>query len=199
MSIKWISGLFGVSLALACTAAQAQTAPCTGLQNCVADGAVRANVTGVTGSIERGVQKVTVRVSFTNIGKTPLILNYKRGSAKMADENGQAYQIYWSETSTSAVTGIPVSTRRKASSQFTLAPGQSRAAAFRYERHVGKGVLGTVFEPSLTVEEYELLPSNELRLAGEHSLYFGPTRSGVSGAKPAQTLQGLRGMLKKDK
>jgi hypothetical protein len=199
MSIKRISGFFGVSLALACAAAQAQTAPCTGLQNCVTDGAVRANVTGVTGSIERGVQKITVRVSFANLGKAPLILNYKRGSAKMADENGQAYQIYWSETSTSAVTGIPVSTRRKASSQFTLGPGQSRAAAFRYERHVGKGVLGTVFEPSLTVEEYELLPSNQLRLVGEHALYFGPMRSGFSGSNAGQTLQVLRGLFKKDK
>lgn len=196
MSINRIAGFLAAPLALACAAAQGQTAPCVGVQSCVVDGAVRANITGVTGAVERGVQKITVRVSFVNLGKTPLILNYKRGSAKMVDENGQAYQIYWSETSTSAVTGIPVSTRRNASSQFTLAPGQSRAAAFRYERHVGKGVLGTVFEPSLAVEEYELLPSNQLRLVGEHALYFGPMRAGGAGANAVQT---LRNMLKKEK
>ncbi|MFT4267100.1 MAG: hypothetical protein QM586_07750 [Xenophilus sp.] len=184
-------------LSSACMAAQAQADPCAGLRNCAVDNAVRANVTGVTSVNERGVQKITVRISFSNLGTTPLILNYKRGSGKMADEHGQAYRIYWSETDTGAVTGIPVSTRNKASSQFTLAPGASRAAAFRYERHAGKTAQGTVFEPSLAVEQYDLLPSRQLRLAGEHALYFGQVRAGGSDA--ARTVNSLRKLLGREK
>lgn len=184
-------------LALSCAAAQAQTDPCAGLRNCAVDDAVRANVTGITSVNERGVQKITVRISFTNLGKTPLILNYKRGSGKMADEHGQAYRIYWSETDTGAVVGIPVSTRNKASSQFTLAPGASRAASFRYDRHAGKTALGTVFEPSLAVEQYELLPSNQLRLAGEYALYFGQVHAGGSDAGKA--VNSLRKLLGREK
>jgi hypothetical protein len=169
--------------------------PCQGFANCASSGPVVAKLAGVTAAAPQGNnQVVTVRVAFQNLGATPLILNYKQGSGVMLDEKGQQYKV---ETRADSVQGIPVSTRDKASSQFSLRAGETRNATFQFRRFVGKVPPGTVFSPSLVVEQYELLPSNQLKLEREHALSFGEVRSGTGAANAAEALKNLGDLLKK--
>jgi hypothetical protein len=118
----------------------------------------------------------------------------------MLDEKGQKYTV--DSRYNDSVQGMPVSTRDRASSQFTLRPGEARTAAFIFRRFVGNVPPGTVFSPSLAVEQYELLPSNQLKLEREHSLSFGEVRSGAvgaGGANAAEALKTLGDLLKKKK
>lgn len=171
--------------------------PCLGVANCASSGPVVAKLVGVAPAAPQGNnQTVTVRVSFQNLGSTPLILNYKQDTGEMLDEKGQKYTV--DSRYNDSVQGMPVSTRDKASSQFTLRPGESRTAAFIFRRFVGNVPPGTVFSPSLAVEQYELLPSNQLKLEREHSLSFGEVRGGgVGGANAVEALKNLGDLLKK--
>jgi hypothetical protein len=175
--------------------------PCLGVTNCASSGPVLAKLVGVAAAAPQGNnQTVTVRVSFQNLGSTPLILNYKQDTGEMLDEKGQKYTV--DSRYNDSVQGMPVSTRDRASSQFTLRPGEARTAAFIFRRFVGNVPPGTVFSPSLAVEQYELLPSNQLKLEREHSLSFGEVRSGAvgaGGANAAEALKTLGDLLKKKK
>jgi hypothetical protein len=182
-------------------AAVAAGDPCAGVPNCTSSGPVLAKVVGLQGARTGNDHTVTLRVAFQNVGSTPLILNYKYQTGEMIDERGQKYLA---RTAPGSVQGIPVSTRDKASSQFQLAPGESRTASFQMSRFVGQVPPGTVFTPSLAVEQYELLPSNQLRLVREFALGFGEVRPGAMSAAgsgdPAdavKALRDLRDMFKK--
>jgi hypothetical protein len=163
--------------------------------NCASSGTVLAKVVGVSSAAPKGNNhEVTVRVAFQNLGNLPVILNYKQETGTMLDERGEKYTV---DSRSQSVQGIPVSTRDRASSQFTLRPGESRTAAFVYRRYVGNVPAGTVFSPSLAVEQYELLASNQLRLEREHSLDFGQVRGGGGSANVADAIKGLGDLLKK--
>ena len=150
---------------------------CQGKPACSSSGPLLAQVTRMLNEGMAGnYHQVLVTVRFQNLGNTPLILNYKQGTGKMPDNLGQSYDV---SSQAKDVQGMPVSTRDSASSQFTLAPGESRNASFRYRRFAGTAKqIGTSFSPSLAVEQYELLPSNQLRLAREYSLTFTDLRYG---------------------
>jgi hypothetical protein len=150
---------------------------CAGAPHCTVSGPVLARVVGVAPAAPRGNnQEVTVRISFQNLGDTPMILNYKQGTGIMLDEKGERYIV--DSRYRESVQGMPVSTRERASSQFTLAAGESRMAAFIFRRYVGRVPPGTVFAPQLAVEQYQLLPSNQLQLVREYALGFGDLRGG---------------------
>jgi hypothetical protein len=195
-----VAAVGGAGAAVAGAAAAAGAArpagdPCQGFANCASSGPVVAKLTGVTAAAPQGNnQTVTVRVAFQNLGATPLILNYKQGSGLMLDEKGQQYKV---ETRAESVQGIPVSTRDNASSQFSLRAGETRNATFQFRRFVGKVPPGTVFSPSLVVEQYELLPSNQLKLEREHALSFGEVRSSAGAANAVEALKNLGDLLKK--
>jgi hypothetical protein len=166
--------------------------PCLGATNCASSGPVLAKVVGVSSGAPKGNNhEVTVRVALQNLGAEPLILNYKQGTGTMLDERGEQYVV---DSRREAVQGIPVATRERASSQFALRPGESRTVAFVFRRFVGKVPPGTVFSPSLAVEQYELLASNQLRLQREHALSFGEVRSG---ANPVEALKSLGELFRK--
>lgn len=161
--------------------------PCTGKPACSASGPLLAEVTRMLNEGMYGnYHQVLVTVRFRNLGNTPLILNYKQGTGNMPDNLGQSYAV---SSQAKDVQGIPVSTRGSASSQFTLAPGESRNASLRYQRFAGTAKqIGTSFSPSLVVEQYELLPSSQLKLQREYSLTYTNLRYGGAaggGAVPA--------------
>jgi hypothetical protein len=176
--------------------------PCQGKPACSSSGSMLAEVTrllneGMSGNYHH----VLVTARFRNLGNTPLILNYKHGSGAMTDDLGQSYTV----SEGTDVQGMPVSTRDKASSQFTLAPGEARNASIRYRRFAGTAKqIGTSFSPSLAVEQYELLPSNQLKLMREHSLnytdlrYGGTAGAGAASAGAAALDQALQKLFKGD-
>ncbi|HSM23038.1 MAG TPA: hypothetical protein VK876_12615 [Rubrivivax sp.] len=174
---------------------------CRGQPNCVVNGPLAAQVERLQPEAVKGNnQGIVVTVSFRNLSAAPMILNYKQSTGTLLDNHGQRYTV--DSRRASDVQGMPVSTRAKASSQFTLAPGESRQAQFRYTRFVGKTPVGTAFSPALAVEQYELLPSNQLRLVREYALDFGAV-SGIAGASGAsaqdlqRALQSLGDLFKK--
>jgi hypothetical protein len=154
--------------------------PCQGKPACSSSGPVIAEVTRMLNEGMAGnYHNVLVTVRFRNLGNAPLILNYSYGSGTMTDNLSQSYDV---SSQANEVQGMPVSTRDKASSQFTLAPGEARNASIRYRRFAGTAKqIGTSFSPSFSVEQYELLPSNQLRLVREYSLNFSDLRYGGTG------------------
>jgi hypothetical protein len=156
---------------------------------------VLAKLVGVQSAAPAGNNHlVTVRIAFQNIGPAPLILNYKESTGDMLDERGEKYIV--DSRYRESVQGIPVSTRTRASSQFTLQPGESRTAAFIYRRFVGNVPAGTVFSPSLAVEQYELQASNQLKLEREYALSFGEVRGGAGLQNLNDAVKGLRELFK---
>ena len=173
---------------------------CQGLANCVVSGALAARVERLAAEAVKGNNHgIVVSVALRNLSSAPMVLTYRQSSGEMLDDLGQRYTVDWRYDA--AVQGIPVSTRSSASSQFTLAPGESRRAQFRYTRFVGKTRLGSSFTPVLALEQYELLPSSQLRLVREYALDFGAVAAGgglTGGAADVQQLlQGLGNLLKK--
>jgi hypothetical protein len=161
--------------------------PCKDKPACSSSGPLLAEVTRMLNEGMAGnYHQVLVTVRFRNLGNTPLILNYKQGTGKMPDNLGQPYDVSSQGTD---VQGMPVSTRDRASSQFTLAPGEARDASIRFRRFAGREKqIGTSFSPSFAVEQYELLPSSQLKLVREYSLNYTDLRyggAGGSGAVPA--------------
>lgn len=170
--------------------------PCGGAPSCASSGPVVAKLAGISAGAPKGNNhEVTVRIAFQNVGSTPLILNYKQNTGTMLDERGEKYIV--DSRYRESVQGIPVSTRDRASSQFTLQPGESRTAAFVFRRYVGKVPPGTVFSPSIAVEQYELLASNQLRLEREHALGFLAARAGGGAANLGDAIRGIGDLLKK--
>ncbi len=162
---------------------------CAGAAHCTVSGPMMARVVGLSPAAPRGNnQEVTLRIAFQNLGDTPMILNYKQDTGVMLDERGERYTV--DSRYRESVQGMPVSTRERASAQFTLRPGESRTAAFVFRRYVGRVPPGSVFAPSLAVEQYTLLPSNQLQLVREYALGFGELRGG-SAAGAAADLQQL--------
>ncbi|MFN3861596.1 MAG: hypothetical protein ACK4R2_09010, partial [Roseateles sp.] len=164
--------------------------PCAGAAHCTASGPVLAKIVGATPSTKGNYHHVAMRIAFQNLGSTPLILTYKYKTGHAIDEHGQRYDV-----DHNSVQGIPVSTRERASSQFTLAPGESRTASFDFQRFTGKVPAGSVLSPSIAVEQYELLPSNQLKLQREYALSFGEVRGGA-GADPRQLGNALKDLGK---
>jgi hypothetical protein len=168
---------------------------CHGQTPCVVNGPLAAHVQGLQVEAPRNnAQGVIVTVAFRNISAAPMVLNYKQSSGTMLDEHGQQYRVDWRYDD--AVQGMPVSTRSRASSQFTLAPGETRSARFRYTRYIGKTPLGSTFSPALAVEQYELLPSNQLRLVREYALDFGAVAGGGA-TDLRRALKGLGELFKR--
>ena len=177
--------------------------PCKGKPACSASGPLLAEVTRMLNEGMYGnYHQVLITVRFRNLGNTPLILTYKQGTGKMPDNLGQSYDV---SSQAKDVQGMPVSTRDSASSQFTLVPGEARDASFRYRRFAGTAKqIGTSFSPSLVVEQYELLPSNQLKLLREYSLNYtnlryGSTAGGSAAPAGAAALdEALRKLFKSD-
>jgi hypothetical protein len=173
---------------------------CGGAANCKHSSHITATLVRLTPeAVKANNQGINVAVEFRNVSNAPLVLNYKVDSGYMVDEFGQRYSV--DSRRKTDVSGIPVATPQRASSALTLTPGEARAASFRYTRFVGKTQVGRSFTPDLVVEQYELLPSNQLKLVREHAFSF-PAQGGDGGAAgvPAdlqRALQGLGELFKK--
>ncbi len=168
--------------------------PCAGQPNCTRSGPLLARVVGAAPSTRGSYHHVAMRIAFQNLGSTPLILNYKTDTGQAIDDRGQQYDV--DSRDRNSVQGMPVSTRNSASSQFTLGPGESRTASFDFRRYTGRVPAGTVLSPSIAVEQYALLASNQLKLEREYALGFGEVRSTANLQDVGQALKDLRDLFK---
>lgn len=190
-----------VAAAAPAAPAPEQADPCAGLPRCQASGPFLAQVTQVTPSQQASNHFVQVRVRFRNLGNQPLILAYQQNSGTLLDNHGQQYTVDWRYQQD--VGGIGQVSNSKADPQFVLSPGESRNATFTYRRYVGKTPIGTVFSPSLVVEQLEVLPSKQVRSVREYSLGFSDVAANAGGAAAAQdageALKQLKSIFKNKK
>lgn len=164
--------------------------PCEGRPACQAAGPFLAEVTQVSPGQQGSTHLVQVRLSLRNLGNQPLVLGYQQRSGTMLDELGQQYTVDWRYDQD--VAGIGQVTRNKADPQFVLSPGEARTASFTFRRHVGRTQVGTVFSPSLVIEQLEILPSQQVRSAREYALGF----TGLTGNQLAGAAQDVGDSLK---
>jgi hypothetical protein len=142
---------------------------------------LRVNVTR-SGSVT-AYQGVRTTLRIQNVGTQPLILGYRKDSAALSDNTGQAYR--WS----SKAEGIGSVDANSADAQFRLAPGQSRDAAFESTLHynVRHSQPGHVFSHDLILVELQVVGPGQVRSVQDHALSFSELRanSGYGGAVAA--------------
>ncbi|HEU0140232.1 MAG TPA: hypothetical protein VFQ79_10990, partial [Bryobacteraceae bacterium] len=86
--------------------------------------------------------------------------------------------------------GMWVTTGRNADPQFVLAPGEFRNAAFQVYRRNSGNPTGLSYTFDVSLEQLEILPSQQIRSVRQFSLNFPDlTVSGMrGGAQPAENL-----------
>lgn len=157
--------------------------PCSGIARCFNAGTFLAEVQQISSSVYGGRHHILrFNVRFRNLTNQPLILASTYNSSAAVDNLGNRYAI----TPDQAVSGMGVVARNSADPQFVLAPGQTRNAAFQvYRRNSGQPT-GASYTFDVSLEQLEILPSQQVRSTRQFSLNFpNLTVSAMSGAAPA--------------
>jgi hypothetical protein len=189
--------------------ASAAPAPdaCEGKPRCYSAGPFTAEVLSLTGSIAGNQRNHVVRVNirFRNVSNQPVILAYTARSSVLVDNLGNRY--YWGTAGTydTSASGIGIVQGNKADPQFVLNPGESRNAAFGLFRRGATGI-GTSFTYDVSIEQLEVLASQQIRTLRQHTLNFPdlPMAGGGAAAAPntqsvGEAAQKLRDIFKRKK
>lgn len=168
-------------------AATAEADACAGAARCFAAGPFVAEVQQISSSLSGGRHHVLrFNMRFRNLTAQPLILAATYNSSIAIDNDGNRYGV----TPGQAVSGMGVTTGRNADPQFVLAPGESRNAAFQVYRRNSGNPTGLSYTFDVSLEQLEILPSQQIRSVRQFSLNFPDlTISGMrGGAQPAENL-----------
>lgn len=197
-----------VAASPAASAIPAAPAPdaCEGKPRCYSAGPFAAEVLSLTGSIAGNKRDHVVRVNvrFRNVSNQPIILAYTARSSVLVDNLGNRY--YWGTAGTydTSASGIGIVQGNKADPQFVLNPGESRSAAFGLFRRGATGI-GTSFTYDVSIEQLEVLASQQIRTLRQHTLNFPDLGMAGGGAAAAPTqnvgeaAQKLRDIFKRRK
>lgn len=110
---------------------------------------------------------VQLNIKFRNVSSQPIILAYRNESGQLTDDAGNRYR-----SEEARVRGMGVIGRNSADPQFVLAPGESRDATFESKLTKTDGKWGSVFSYDLTLEELEVLPSQQVRSKRAYAVGF---------------------------
>ena len=127
-------------------------------------------------------QIVETTVRFSNVSNEPLIIGYQSGSSVMVDDVGNRYLWGRPGTHDTSVKGIGSVTGRSADPSFMLKPGQSRDATFTVWFRAGRKQVGTRYAFDFTVEQLEILPSQQVRSVREYAVGFRDLNTGSWGS-----------------
>jgi hypothetical protein len=148
--------------------------PCDGKTRCYSTGPFVAQVTSLTSSTV-GVYKDRVleaMVRFTNLSSQPLVLAYAAKSNSMVDERGNRYGWGRAGTYDGSVKGMGINQGNKVDPSFVLRPGEARDAKFTVWTRPGHAILGTTYAFDFTVNQLEILPSNQIRVTRDYAVSF---------------------------
>ncbi|MBE0659399.1 MAG: hypothetical protein IH602_17025 [Bryobacteraceae bacterium] len=156
---------------------------CAGIARCFDSGLFASEVLQVSSSFygnRHHILRFNVRIR--NTSNQPLILASTYNSHVVVDNTGGHYA-----PTAQPVTGMGVVSRGKADPQFVLSPGQSRNVAFEViRRNTGTTPSGTSFTFDTSIEQLEILPSQQIRSVRQFSLNFPDlTASRMSATAPA--------------
>lgn len=167
---------------------------CAGLQRCYDAGAFTAEIAQVT-SARQGTYNdhlLRINVRFRNVSAEPIVLAYQAKSSVIIDNLGNRY--YWGRAGTydTSVTGMGISQGRQANAEFVLQPGQARNATFQLIRYnVRNAPVGAAYNFDFVIEQLEVLPSQQIRVAREHSISYQAIGANSMGGGTAQSAESL--------
>jgi hypothetical protein len=144
--------------------------PCVGTPRCYNAGAFIAYITqvAVTGNNLEPWVKVTMKIR--NVSSRRLTLAYRAESGQLTDDAGNRYTNE-GHNGDRHVSGIGFVNGREADTHFVLAPREARDASFdNWVLRPRK--MGSVFNYDLTLEEIEVLPSQQVRSAQTFAVGF---------------------------
>ena len=144
----------------------------------------------------RTERHVTLTVGIKNVTDQPMILAYRAQSQELSDDRAHSYASdrYGGAT---WVTGIGLNTRGSIDAAFTLAPGESREAAFTNLIFLPKDDRpGSVYDYDLVLDECERTPSRQLRVVRSYSVSFHDFQISPLGRKKA-LMDALKSVIKK--
>lgn len=152
----------------------------TGLKNGLAgEGPHMVNATRFTAEITRSKTGRSGRwlvVDFTmkikNTSDKPLILAYETTSSYGIDDQGNRFGYGVAGTHDGSFSGIGGVTSSNADPQFTLEPGETKEVHFSVRRSPEREVAGTKLGYYVSLQELEILPSQQIREVRQYSLAF---------------------------
>jgi hypothetical protein len=169
---------------------------CGGRSNCYDTGLFMAEIVQATPSISKATYDwhvVTLSVRFRNKTNQPIVLAYVPQSASMSDNFGNSYR-----PSNPEVKGIGTIQGGKADPQFTLRPGESRAATFIQSRalpRAGNQPIGQTYTLTLPITELEVLYNGQqIRTVRENSMTFAnfALGGGVPGVPNSEAVDNIK-------
>ncbi|MEP7367587.1 MAG: hypothetical protein ABI972_30370 [Acidobacteriota bacterium] len=168
---------------------------CIGVRNCFNAGAFAADIQNISSSVYGGRHHILrFNVRIRNASSQQLILAQTYNSSVVVDNAGQRY----GQPATQAVTGIGVVSGRSADPQFVLNPGQSRDVAFQVMRRNSGNPTGVSYTFDTSLEQLEILPSQQVRFVRQFSLNFPNLAvSGMSHLAPGTQPESLADTSKK--
>ena len=148
--------------------------PCIGKARCYSTSTFVAEVTNVTKSVS-GVYHDNViesKIRFRNLSAERLVLAYVGRSNSMVDDRGNRYSWGRAGGPDGSVSGMGMSFGNKVDPSFALRPGETRDAKFALWLRPGRAVLGTSYSLDFTLNQLEILPSNQIRVTREYAVSF---------------------------
>lgn len=174
---------------------------CAGIARCFDAGPFAAEVLQVSSSIYGNRHHILrFNVRLRNASNQPLILASTYNSHVVVDNTGGRYG-----PAAQPVAGMGVVSRNQADPQFVLSPGQSRNVAFEViRRNTGATPSGTSFTFDTSIEQLEILPSQQIRSIRQFSLNFPDLTAsrmpaGAAAANPGEATQRLVDLFRKKK
>lgn len=138
---------------------------------------------------------VTVVMTLTNTGNSPMALNYEERSYALTDNNGYQYNLRNEHSGVYAkegVKGIPIATPGRASTNQLLAPGQSNSVTFIAIRSMRDGQTpGTAFDVNASFGQYQDEGQGRIRKINTYPLAFTNVPRSAAGYTGEQTGQSL--------
>ncbi|MEG9437767.1 hypothetical protein JAO29_16580 [Edaphobacter sp. HDX4] len=162
-------------------AATPMTDACAGTQRCYSSGPVVATIAQITASSVGNFKDHVLRleVKFRNLSDRPIILAYASGTSTALDNLGNAYTWGHAGTHDVSAQGIGLTTSSSADPRFILQPGETRNATFQVIRYrPGNAPLGTSYTYNVTIQQLEILPSEQIRTVREYSMNFANLNAG---------------------
>ena len=157
---------------------------CTASPRCRASGPLTVDITRFVGSGAPGQgHRLQVTVRVRNGGDRPLVLGYRPGDIRGADELGQPYR----RDANGEARGIGLITRDGIDPSFVLAPGESREFTLGLMRPWSRTQgLGRRYAMDFAISELRPLPSRQVEVGREYSIAFSDLALDGTGATPAR-------------
>jgi hypothetical protein len=174
---------------------------CAGAPRCYSAGPFVATIASVNASQVGNFKDHVLRmdIKFHNVTSRPIILAYAAATSTAIDNLGNSY--FWGHAGThdGSVQGIGMAESQKADPRFILQPGETRNATFQVVRYrPGNAQLGTSFTYSVTIQQLEILPSQQIRTTRDYSMNFRDlTASGFSGQGISDSIRKFGDIFKK--